>query len=216
VMVHVIDELEQAGYVVRERNASDRRAYLLRATPAGEELLRSAGPTLLAADANAARRLSADQQPRLRALLEKLLGPDLPEVAAPVSQTLGYLIARAHFKLHASANERLVPLGLDIREYGALQTIADLGPCAQQQVATLLGVSGPVVVELIDALEPRGLVVRERNPDDRRSYALRLTADGEQLRHAARATLNETDHPLDAAERDRLSELLRVMLGAGA
>jgi DNA-binding MarR family transcriptional regulator len=218
MMVHVIDELEGRGLVVRERNASDRRAYVLGATEAGAKLLESAGPTLRAADAIATGRLGETQRERLRELLTELLGPKLPEVAAPVAGSCAFLIARSHFALHASADEALAPIGIEIREYATLQTIADIAPCSQQQVASMLGVSGPVVVELIDALEPRGLVVRERNPADRRSYALRLTAAGEELRAQAREVLRgierEYSGRLSDGEQEELRELLRVLLGA--
>lgn len=217
MMVHVIDELEESGFVVRERNTKDRRSYSLRATERAVERLASAAPVLLEADAKATRRLGPDQRRRLRGLLTLLLGSDLPVVVAPVSETIGYLIARAHFGLHARADEILAPLELDIREFGALQTIDDLGPCSQQQVATMLGVSGPVIVELIDALEPRGLVVRERNPADRRSYALRLTGEGSELRGRARDALGVVEEELGkrlGGPPTELCELLRTLVGA--
>jgi DNA-binding MarR family transcriptional regulator len=218
MMVHVIDELEQAGLVVRDRNASDRRAYLLRATSRAESELAAAAPTLLEADAHATRRLREAERRRLRKLLTALLGDELPAVVAPVSQMTGYLIARAYFARHNQADQLIAPLGLDIREYATLTTIEDLAPCSQQQVATMLGVSSPVVVELIDALEPRGLVVRERNPSDRRSYALRLTDDGAKLRQRARDTLAgseaEVGERIGSAERSELCSLLRQLVGA--
>jgi DNA-binding MarR family transcriptional regulator len=217
MMVHVIDQLEDAGFVVRERNARDRRSYLLRATDRSVERLAAAAPALREADARTTRSLSAEQRRRLRELLTRLLGADLPVVVAPVSETVGYLIARAHFALHVRADEILAPLGLDIREYATLQTIEDLAPCSQQQVATMLGVSGPVIVELIDTLEPRGLVLRERNPSDRRSYALRLAAPGSELRERGRAALSTIEE--EVGERlggptSELCQLLRVLIGA--
>jgi DNA-binding MarR family transcriptional regulator len=217
MMVHVIDDLERGGFVVRERNAKDRRSYSLRATGRAAERLAAAAPALAQADAVVTRRLRADQRRRVRELLTEMLGADLPIVVAPVSETVGYLVARAHLRLHARADEVLAPLGLDIREYAALQTIEDLAPCSQQQVATMLGVSGPVVVEMIDALEPRRLVVRERNAADRRSYALRLTADGSELRQRARAELGVVEQELAerlGAPTSELVELLRAMVGA--
>jgi DNA-binding MarR family transcriptional regulator len=35
-MVSLIDDLERAGYVTRERNPGDRRAYVITLTPAGK------------------------------------------------------------------------------------------------------------------------------------------------------------------------------------
>jgi DNA-binding MarR family transcriptional regulator len=218
MMVHVIDELEHGGYVVRERNPSDRRSNAISATSTGAKALADAGPALLAADATTTRRLSDAEGDRLRTLLTRLLGEDLPAVLAPVSELAGYLIARAHFALHGRADEICEPLGLEVREYGTLATIDDLAPCSQRQIATMLGVSGPVIVDLIDTLEPRGLVVRERNPSDRRSYALRLTTAGAALLKRARAALtivgDGIDERLGAADHDELRMLLRRLVGA--
>lgn len=220
MMVHVIDQLEQAGFVTRERSTTDRRSYNLKATDRAVERLAWAAPLMHEAEAKTMRRLNMDQRARLRELLVKLVGPALPAVAPPVSGTTAYVVARAHFALHARANEILAPIGLDIREFATLQTIEDLAPCSQQHVATMLGVSGPVVVELIDALEPRGLVVRERNPLDRRSYALRLTSAGRALRKQARSALSSTEDTigerLDEGESNELSDLLRLLVGAAS
>jgi DNA-binding MarR family transcriptional regulator len=217
VMVHHIDDLQRAGLVARDRDASDRRRYCLRATDRAVELLAWAAPTLRAADEQTTRRLSAGQRRQLAALLTLLLGDALPAVVAPVSEMTGYLIARAHFMTRSAAEELCAPLGLDVREFGTLQAINDFEPCSQQHVATMLGVSGPVVVELIDALEPRGLVVRERNPADRRSYALRQTPAGARLRKSAWSALGALEAQLDARLGNRapeLCELLRATIGA--
>jgi DNA-binding MarR family transcriptional regulator len=217
-MVHVIDELEREGLVVRERNATDRRSYALTATGAGAQALEALTPAVRAAEAEVTRRLGGDEFDRLQSLLTRLLGAHLPSAAAPVSGTVGYLVARAHFWSHKRADETCEPFGLEVREYGTLATIDDLAPCSQQQVATMLGVSGPVIVELIDALEPRGLVVRQRNPSDRRSYALRLSESGTALRDRAGAALkareDELRRRLGAAEYRELCRLLRRLVGA--
>ena len=47
-------------------------------------------------------------------------------------------------------------------------------PSTQGQLAALLDVSPATVVQIVDHLEARGLVARERDPDDRRAYRLHL------------------------------------------
>ena len=120
----------------------------------------------------------------------------------------------------AAANSALAPVGIDVREYGLLTTVSDMAPCSQQHIATLLDVSGPVIVELVDALEARALIVRERNPDDRRSYALRLTAEGEMLLARAHDVIStmlaQSGRSIGAAGLDELAALLRDLLGATA
>jgi len=218
VMVHIVDDLERAGLATRERNPDDRRSHLIAATAAGAAALRAAAPAIEDADARLAGNLTAAAQRRLRELLATLLGPGLPATVPPVSDTVGYRIARAHFALRARADTALDPLGIDVRQFGVLSTVRDVGPCSQQRLATLLDVSGPVIVELIDALEARKLVARERNPADRRSYALRLTRAGEAMLARAGAAITKVE--ADITERlsgerlDELCALLRTLLGA--
>jgi len=218
VMVHLLDELEAIGFVARERNPSDRRSHLVSATPAGALALEGAAPALREADGRLTARLSAASRERLFELLGQFAGAALPDVVAPISQTVSFRVARAHFLIAAAANTALVPVGLDVREYGLLTSVHDMAPCSQQQLATLLDVSGPVIVELVDGLDARGLIVRERNPDDRRSYALRLTAEAEPLlagaRDAVRGVLAQTSERLGAGGLEDLARLLAEMLGA--
>jgi MarR family 2-MHQ and catechol resistance regulon transcriptional repressor len=72
---------------------------------------------------------------------------------------------------------------------------------------------------VIDNLEKRGLVIRERDPEDRRYYAVHLTAEGTRTiaslfpRHAAGIVARM--NVLTAAEQEILGSLCRK-LGMGA
>ena len=70
-----------------------------------------------------------------------------------------------------------------------MTALAD-GVPSQRELADRLRVSGPVVVEIVDALEARGMVERRRDPLDRRSNALVVTAAG---RHALALARDELD-----------------------
>jgi MarR family transcriptional regulator for hemolysin len=54
---------------------------------------------------------------------------------------------------------------------------------AQQELARAIGIEGPTLTHHLDALEEAGLVVRTRDPDDRRAVRLELTDAGRQ-KHA--------------------------------
>jgi DNA-binding MarR family transcriptional regulator len=68
------------------------------------------------------------------------------------------------------------------------------------------------MVYLLDELEQSGLVERVRNPDDRRSFLIHLTGDGQRTqRNAAAALAGAADtllRPLDPEERGLLRALL--------
>jgi len=115
------------------------------------------------------------------------------------------------------ASRRLAPMGLSVRLCGVLNLLAE-GPISQQAVGEQLGIDRTTVVELIDELEQQGVVVRRRNPADRRSYALTLTPKGQTVqKRAARvfdAAADEFFDALEPAERQVLLDMLRRLISA--
>ena len=221
VMGRLVDKLERDGLVERERSPTDRRAYALRATAAGLEAVARAAPELDRSDAQLTANLSPAARARLNELLRKLLAADhdrrLPDVLADRS---GFLLTQAHLLMRSRADGVLAPLGIEVRHFGAMAVASAIGPCSQHDVARALGVTPPVIVPIVDELEALELVRRERNPADRRSYALRLTPAGERTLVEARERLELLPAGMldehQAAGGPELRSLLRQLLGAGA
>jgi DNA-binding MarR family transcriptional regulator len=211
LMVKLIDSLERRGLVTRVRNPDDRRAYALHPTPAGREALTGMLPTMAEAEAELAEHLSAEEIERLKVLLR-------PLIAAPddLGERLGFLLSKAHHTFHDRADAELEPLGIQVRHFGALTALAD-GVPSQRELADRLRVSTPVVVEMVDALEARGLVERRRDRSDRRSNALHVTAEGRETLRTARERLTAANQELTApigSDGDReLRALLKKLLG---
>ncbi len=118
------------------------------------------------------------------------------------------------------AKRRLNPIGLTVQMCGVMNLLGE-GPVSQQELGEQLGIDRTTVVELIDDLEKKGVVERRRNPADRRSYALHLTAKGRIIQKRATkafdASVDEFFGPLTAAERKALADMLtRVILTAQA
>jgi DNA-binding MarR family transcriptional regulator len=109
--------------------------------------------------------------------------------------------------------ETLAPSGLEPRHYGMLRRLAANEGRSQQALGELLGLNPTRMVFLVDDLENHGFVERRRNPADRRSYALYLTAAGRKaLKRAETATRHHAagiGSSLSAAERRQLTRLLR-------
>ena len=81
-----------------------------------------------------------------------------------------------------------------------------------RQLASRLGCDNSYVTALVDALEQRGLAVREQHPTDRRVKVIALTAKGQEV--ARRAQLADTAPPaafsaLSQSEIATLRDLLR-------
>jgi DNA-binding MarR family transcriptional regulator len=140
----------------------------------------------------------------------------LPLVAAAIPESLaeetGYLLRRAYV-LAGERAEAAMPAGVSARHYQVLQSLADLGPRSQQQLAQLLWVNRTTMVALIDALESQGLVQRHRDPSDRRSYALQLTPAGRAHLSALSAAADGADAGLAACLAPPEATMLRAFLG---
>jgi DNA-binding MarR family transcriptional regulator len=212
LMVKLIDGLEARGLVERRRNPDDRRSYALYPTEAGRNALAAMSPDMDRAEDLFAAALSAQERARLVELLHALVAP--PE--SPISRRLGFLIAQAHHRFRTRADEILRPLRMEVRHFGALTALAD-GVPSQRELADRMRVSGPVVVEMVDALEALGLVERRRDPADRRSNALLVTDAGREALERAAADLEVAMRRLAAPigeEGDaELRALLRKLLG---
>ncbi|WDT77414.1 MAG: MarR family transcriptional regulator [Candidatus Manganitrophus sp.] len=83
-----------------------------------------------------------------------------------------------------SLSSRLSPIlaspGLSPGQFGALEVLFHLGPLCQSELGRKLLRSGGNITMVVDNLERRGLVRRERG-EDRRFITLHLTKEGRQL-----------------------------------
>lgn len=110
------------------------------------------------------------------------------------------------------SEEVLTPLGLRPRHLVALTLLRDHGAATQQALAASLSIDPTNLVGLLNALEEGDLVVRRRDPQDRRRHIVELSAEGEALLLRAECALaavqDEVFGALDEDERLRLYGLL--------
>jgi DNA-binding MarR family transcriptional regulator len=128
----------------------------------------------------------------------------VPGVAFLLSQ-LGYHSSRRW-------KARLAPLGLDPRHVMVLRRLAGDEGRSQQALGDALQIPPSRMVALVDALEQRGLLMRQPSPNDRRVRTLHLTQEGRRLlgeiREISRAHEQQLCRGLQPAEREQLLTLL--------
>jgi DNA-binding MarR family transcriptional regulator len=218
IMVKLVDKLESDGLVQRERNPRDRRSYALTVTPEGQQAVQAWERTLEHGDSELVAPLDPGERRRLHQLLLQLVA-DLTTVAPrSLTDRSGFLLSHAHFRLRERGDRALAPLGVEPRGFAALAVLDLDGPSPQRRVARQLGVSGPTMVQTMDELERAGLVERQRNPSDRREYALRLTVAGRERLRQARQALDavqaEVTAQLGEADDGELRALLAKLVMA--
>ena len=106
--------------------------------------------------------------------------------------------------------EAFSDLPIEIRHYGLLATLEDLGPVSQQALTKVMRVSATTVTQVVDELERLRLVERRRNPSDRRTYTVTMTPEGERVLAAGRQRAEEFAIEGDAELRRLLKKLVGV------
>lgn len=127
-------------------------------------------------------------------------------------------LVRASESVTSRIHRHLADARLTLSQFGVLEALYHTGPLSQTEIAKKVLKSTGNITMIIDNLEKRELVKRERQKEDRRSYAVRLTAQGKKVikglfpRHAAR--IMEEMGILTNAEQESLGHLCRK-LGLG-
>jgi MarR family 2-MHQ and catechol resistance regulon transcriptional repressor len=129
-------------------------------------------------------------------------------------------LVRAASGLGARLNRSLSAAGLTESQFGVLEALLHLGPLPQRGLAgKILRTHGNVTL-VIDHLERRGLVQRQRAAADRRCIRVHLTEEGEALvrrlvpAHAARLAAEMS--VLREDEQQELSRLCQCLLRPAA
>ena len=123
-----------------------------------------------------------------------------------------YLMRRAYTYVSSKSDRATVA-----RDYAVLAALAAGHVDSQLALAERLEINRTIMVKLIDRLQAEGAVTRTRNPQNRRSYLLRLTDAGRAALVAMEPAMRERDRTITAGltdrERERFNELLRTLLG---
>ena len=90
-------------------------------------------------------------------------------------------LTRATDSLLARLSRREAFDDLTPRQFGALESLYHLGSMRQGEISAKLLKSGGNITLVVDNLEKRGLVQRERDENDRRVVVVSLTEAGREL-----------------------------------
>lgn len=112
------------------------------------------------------------------------------------------------------------PAVLRPRHVIALDLLSRLGPVTQTEMATALRLDPSNVVGLLNELEREGLLVRERDPADRRRHIVRLSDHGAVALASSSARYQELENHVFRAltheERWTIHDLLRRVASTSA
>jgi DNA-binding MarR family transcriptional regulator len=133
-------------------------------------------------------------------------------IAQELAQSSGFLLARLGIGFKMRAIDRAEEAGFELYDYSVLAILAEGDRETQSTIAATMNLDPSRLVALLDSLEERGLIVRQRDPHDRRRHVVSITADGKRQLVKLRALVHEVEEdflaPLAPEERRQLHELL--------
>lgn len=128
---------------------------------------------------------------------------------------LAELFRTATRRLQRRTRETLRPFGLNGSQARVVQLLAD-GPLRMSIIADRLAVVPRTATDVVDGCEHAGVVVRQPDPEDRRSTLVALTPLGrrllDQLAEARREGAARVFGPLTERQRIELLTLLREVI----
>jgi MarR family transcriptional regulator, lower aerobic nicotinate degradation pathway regulator len=130
-----------------------------------------------------------------------------------------WLLAQLSMEARRVAGDVLAKHEVHRSEYALLASLEQFGASNQTQLGERSGLDRSDIVRWVDDLAERGLVARERDPDDRRRNVVTVTASGRRLLGKLdtelRSAQDQLLSPLTAGERTQLTRLLQRALGIG-
>ena len=125
-----------------------------------------------------------------------------------VSERPALLLVKLADDVMARAEDPLAALGLSGRQYTVLAILSADAPPSQLELAGMCGLLPAQIVNVIDELERRGFVARQRSETDRRRSLVTLTEHGLEILGRADALGHELIDGLDPEGRDIVVEAL--------
>lgn len=124
---------------------------------------------------------------------------------------LGYNCLQAYLTMAPAIKSRLAKFRLRPVDFTILSIVNANPDINQKRLAQTIKVSPPNLATLLDRLEQDALLTRQRNPKDKRSQILVLTAKGKTLcEKSEKAIAGVEDSPaLSQTERQELLRLLQ-------
>ena len=124
-------------------------------------------------------------------------------------------LMRAAESVTQRTHQHLSATGLTLSQFAVLEALYHSGPLSQKEIGQKILRSSGNITMVIDNLEKRGHVKRERSAVDRRYFIVHLTTQGNKLigeifpRHAA--VIATEIGILSASEQEKLSQLCKKL-----
>ncbi len=138
--------------------------------------------------------------------------PQNAGLADPFDGLLGYQLRRASLLMASDLGERLESLDLTLTGLSVLLMIEANPGVRQTELSKALGIKSANLAPLVAAFAARGLI--DRNPTDKRSHGLGLTAAGRDLARRAWSRVRENEARFSICVSTEERAMLRGLLAS--
>ncbi|WP_171015881.1 MarR family transcriptional regulator [Devosia sp. FKR38] len=132
-------------------------------------------------------------------------------VPSVFGDVIGYHLRLAQEASFAAFSAAADKAGLKPGWYTILTVLAEKGPLTPSDLGRLCGRDRSTLTSTLKGLASQQLIVRERKPEDQRSYSVQLTAQGRLVQDRLRSVALDHDRRLDGIvgkDKQRLVQLL--------
>ncbi|HEX4376302.1 MAG TPA: MarR family transcriptional regulator [Steroidobacteraceae bacterium] len=132
------------------------------------------------------------------------------------ANSVGYMIKRCGVLMNQIAEERFESQSISFTQWVVLAQLAQHPHLTPTELSTHLGHDMGALTRLVDDLQQKKLVRRERSEEDRRAVRITVTAEGRRLAKTAKVPVlelaNRLVEPYSRAETELLISLLQRLL----
>lgn len=94
---------------------------------------------------------------------------------------LWLVLSKAARSVEAHALRNIRGFGIGQSDFGVLEALLHRGPLSVKQIGAKVLLTSGSMTAAVDRLEAKGLVTRQDDPEDRRSWIIHLTETGREL-----------------------------------
>ncbi|MET3616260.1 DNA-binding MarR family transcriptional regulator [Rhizobium aquaticum] len=138
-------------------------------------------------------------------------------IPAAFKDVIGYHLRVAQEASFQAFNASLEKTDLKPGWYSILTILSEYDGLTPSDLSKVCGRDRSTLTSTLKGLAVRGLIERRQNPDDQRSYSVRLTDEGRKMHSRLHAFAREHDRRLDeivGKDKDVLIALLAKVVGA--
>ena len=135
----------------------------------------------------------------------------MSEIPSLLSQSPLFQLEKLRKTTRDAVEEALSAKDVTLREYWVLTCLASAPTTQQAELTEALGIDPSDIVRILDKLVRKGLVTRQRAPEDRRRQVVALKKTGRKLHKKLATKVTEAEKTaLDDSSKKQLKQLRKM------